>query len=183
MKLGGPDECDIDFLRGWLEYEKGGNNFLQHYGTSEATAWDRDCSDDLMALNKRPDRFAAWVSNVLLPIYHARLGNRWHKSTAHINLGSIYRYDDNKFAVLGDIICTILSVVIPSLSMFVLYYVRSMLVRLLLILGFSSLLSLVMGLISQGKRYEIFTATTAFDAVQVAFVGGVTVVSNAQCVN
>ncbi len=183
MKLSGPDECDIDFLRGWLEDEKCGNNFLQYHGTSEATAWKRECSDDLMALNKRPDRFAAWVSNVLLPIYHTRLGNRWHKRTAPSNLGPIYRYDDNKFAVLGDIICTILSVVIPSLSIFVLYYVSNMLVRLLLILGFSSLLSLVMGLISQGKRYEIFTATTAFAAVQVAFVGGVTVVSNAQCIN
>ncbi|KAK5195227.1 hypothetical protein LTR92_005357 [Exophiala xenobiotica] len=182
MKLEGPDKCDLDFLRGWLENETGGDNFLRNHGTYEATAWSRECADDLMALNRRPDRFAAWVSNALLPIYHARLGHRWHKSTAHNNLGSIYHYDDQKFVVIGDIICTILSVVIPSLSIFVLYHVRSMLVRLLLILSFSSLLSLVMALISQGKRYEIFAATTAFAAVQVAFVGGVTVVSGAQCV-
>jgi hypothetical protein len=179
MKLGNPDSCDIDFLRCWLQDEKSGNNFLKTSAHAEATAWEESHTGDLMALHKRSDRFAAWVANALLPFYHRRLGHRLAKRIDDDSLGSYYAYDDHKLVVLGNVLCTVLSTMIPSSSILVLYYVHSMLSRLLLIIGFSSLFSLVMGFVAQGKRYEIFAATIAFAAVQVVFVGGVTIKSNA----
>lgn len=176
LRLGSPDPCDVDFLRDWLENEKYGNNFLKESAAAEATAWDPDFSADLMALNRRSDRFAAFVANNLLPSYHRGLGHRFHRKAENGPLGLFYIYHDHKFGILANILCTTLSAVIPSSSILVLYYVQSMLARLLLILGFSSLFSFIMGVITQGKRYEIFAATTAFAAVLVVFVGGVTVV-------
>jgi len=177
LKLGSPDACDIDFLRGWLQSAKGGDNFLMS-ASAEATAWDTKHSCDLVALNKRPDRFAAWVANALLPFYHRRLGYRLQKRVDDDALGPYYVYDDKKLVFLGNVLCTILSTMIPSSSILVLYYVQSMLSRLLLIIGFSSLFSLIMGFVAQGRRYEIFAATIAFAAVQVVFVGGFTVCSS-----
>lgn len=177
MRLGSPDSCDIDFLRSWLENEKCGNNFLKLSANTEATAWDATHTGDLVALHRRTDRFAAWVANAVVPFYHRRLGHRLQKRIDDDHLGSYYAYDDNKLVIFGNVLCTALSTMIPSSSILVLYYVRSMLSRLLLIIGFSSLFSLIMGFVAQGKRYEIFAATIAFAAVQVVFVGGVTVSS------
>jgi hypothetical protein len=177
MKLGSPDSCDIDFLRGWLQNEKCGNSFLRLSATAEATAWDANHTGDLITLNKRSDRFSAWVANTLVPVYHKRLGFRLQSRTNDESVGSFYAYDDKKLAILGNVLCTILSTMVPSSSILVLYYVKSMLSRLLLIVGFSSLFSLIMGFVAHGKRYEIFAATIAFAAVQVVFVGGVTVTS------
>jgi len=151
---------------------------LKLSANAEATAWDAAHTGDLMALNKRPDRFAAWVANELVPVYHRLLGHRWQKRIDDDSLGSYYAYDDKKLVALGNVLCTVLSTMIPSSSILVLYYVKSMLSRLLLIIGFSSLFSLVMGFVAQGRRYEIFAATIAFAAVQVVFVGGVTGKSN-----
>ncbi|KAJ9604652.1 hypothetical protein H2200_010766 [Cladophialophora chaetospira] len=178
MRLGSPDSCDINFLRGWLQNEKCGDNFLKMSATAEATAWDANHTDDLMSLNKRPDRFAAWVANQLVPVYHRLFGHRWQKRIDDDSLGSYYAYDDQKMAMLGNVLCTVLSTLIPSSSILVLYYVKNMLTRLLLIIGFSSLFSFVMGFVARGHRYEIFAATLAFAAVQVVFVGGVTGKSN-----
>ncbi|EXJ86848.1 hypothetical protein A1O3_03802 [Capronia epimyces CBS 606.96] len=178
MRTGNPDSCDLDFLRRWLQNEKGGNNFLKLSANAEATAWDENQTGDLMALRKRSDRFAAWVANALLPFYHNCLGHRWQKRIDDDSLGPYYAYDDKKLVVLGNVLCTILSTVIPSSSIIVLYFVQSMLSRLLLIIAFSSLFSLIMGFVAQGRRYEIFAATIAFAAVQVVFVGGVTVGSS-----
>lgn len=174
MKLGSPDSCDIDFLRAWLENEKGGNNFLKLSAGAEATAWDVDYAGDLITLNKRSDRFAAWVANVLVPLYHERLGHRLQRRRDDDFLGPYYAYDDKKLAIFGNVLCTVLSTVVPSSSILVLYYVKNVLYRLLLIIGFSSLFSLIMGFVAQGRRYEIFATTIAFAAVQVVFVGSVT---------
>jgi hypothetical protein len=178
MRFGSPDSCDINFLRRWLRNEKCGNNFLKLSAHAEATAWDDTHEGDLMALNKRPDRFAAWVANDIIPTYHRLLGHRWQRRIDDDSLGSYYAYDDKKLVALGNVLCTILSTVIPSSSILVLYYVKSMLSRLLLIIAFSSLFSLIMGFVAQGRRHEIFAATIAFAAVQVVFVGGVTGKSN-----
>ncbi|KIW94010.1 uncharacterized protein Z519_05326 [Cladophialophora bantiana CBS 173.52] len=174
IKLGSPDSCDIDFLRAWLRDEKCGNNFLKLSAGAEAMAWDVNHTGDLITLNKRTDRFAAWVANALIPFYRKRVGHRLQRRTDEEALGSYYAYDDKKLAILGNVLCTVLSTMVPSSSILVLYYVKSMLSRLLLIIGFSSLFSLIMGLVAHGRRYEIFAATIAFAAVQVVFVGGVT---------
>jgi hypothetical protein len=178
LRLGNPDSCDIKFLRSWIQNEKYGNDFLKRSSNAEARAWDDSHENDLMALSKREDRFVAWIANNIVPIYHTIFGHRWQKRIEDDALGVYYAYDDKKLLVFGNLLCTILSMMIPSSSILVLYYVESMVSRLLLIIAFSSLFSLVMGFVAQGRRYEMFTATVAFAAVQVVFVGGVTGQSN-----
>jgi len=179
LKLPGPDQCDIDFLRTWLQSERGGQNFLMH-SAAEATAWDFQQHHDLMAINKRSDRFAAWVANTLIPMYHNLLGHRIHGKIDDPSLGPRYWYDDGQFAILGNVICILLSSIIPSSSIVILFYLQSMRARLLLIIALSTLFSLTMSFVAQGRRYEVFAATAAFAAVLVVFVGGMTFVVGSQ---
>lgn len=125
-----------------------------------------------MAVNRRTDRFAAWVGNTLIPVYHRKLGHRIHQKKDDDILGPRYFYNDGLFVAIGNIACTVLSSIIPSTSIVILYYIQNMLVRLLVIVALSALFSLTMSFAAQGHRYEVFAATTAFAAVQVVFVGG-----------
>ena len=178
-KLPEPDGCDIRFLRAWLESERGGQNFLKNCA-AEGTAWDVPQSKDLMAVNKRDDRFAAWMANTIVPVYHRRLGHRIHERLDDAVLGPRYWYDDQRLAVVGNVICTVLSSAIPSSSIVVLYYIQNMPIRLVLIIALSTLFALVMSFVAHDRRYEVFAATTAFAAVQVVFVGGVNYVPGTQ---
>jgi len=70
---------------------------------------------------------------------------------------------------------TIISALLPILSVVVLYCVKNMWVRLALVAVFTVLFSLVLSLIAPAKRIEVFAATAAFASVQVVFVGSTAV--------
>jgi hypothetical protein len=57
---------------------------------------------------------------------------------------------------------TIISALLPILSVVVLYCVKNMWVRLGLVAMFTVLFSLVLSLIAPAKRIEVFAATAAF---------------------
>jgi hypothetical protein len=179
LQLPKPDHVDIEFLRRWLSSPRGGDNFLLD-NAAEGTAWAEDQSDDLVALKRNPDRFAAWFANNVMPTYHRGIGHRIHTKVDDAVLGPRFWFDERHFAMLGNAICTIVSSVLPSFSIVLLYYVQDMRVRLMLIVALSTIFSLITGLVAPGRRYEVFAATTAFAAVQVVFVGGVNFVVSTQ---
>lgn len=87
----------------------------------------------------------------------------------------MWEYKSELFVVLGNIICMIL---VPSASIICLYFVSSMIVRLAVVSGMSFLFSFVMTVTVQGRRVEVFAATTAFAAVLVVFVGSANFIPN-----
>ena len=54
-----------------------------------------------------------------------------------------------------------LGTLIPTASIFVLYYVNDMVARLLAILAFSALFSIALAVFTKAKKVEIFAATAA----------------------
>jgi len=64
-----------------------------------------------------------------------------------------------------------LASLLPIASIVILYCVKSMWRRLLIIAGFTAAFSLVLGLVTNGELVEVFAASAAFAAVQVVFVG------------
>jgi hypothetical protein len=65
------------------------------------------------------------------------------------------------------------SAVLPTASIFALYYAHNTPTRLGIIMAFSVSFSVVLALCTTAKRVEIFAASAAFASVQVVFVGGV----------
>jgi hypothetical protein len=64
----------------------------------------------------------------------------------------VWEYKSELFVVLGNIICMILSALVPSPSIIYLYFVSSVIARLAVVFGMSFLLSFVMTVVVQGCR-------------------------------
>jgi hypothetical protein len=60
---------------------------------------------------------------------------------------------------------------LPTASIVILYCVKSMSRRLLIVAGFTGIFSLVLGLVTNGELVEVFAASAAFAAVQVVLLG------------
>jgi hypothetical protein len=176
LNLSNPERRDFESLKEWLASEEYGNHFLAKAGV-EAKAWDADSFGDLMALKCQNDRFAQRIINAVIPTYHRRIGYWFHNKIEKDNLGDLWHYKHEPFIVLGNVMCTLLSSLLPSCCIFALYYVKAMLARLILITCFSLAFSFVMTFLIQARRQDVFATTTALAAVQVVFVGSVSVIN------
>ena len=64
-----------------------------------------------------------------------------------------------------------MSSLIPTLSILVLYFVKRQLVRLGLLIVFTTTFSLTLAWFTEARKVEIFSAVAAFAAVEVVFIG------------
>lgn len=143
----------------------------------EAEPWEESSSKDLVALYPRRehDQFAQYLSDQIVPWYHRHIGH-WRKPECAGEWDTFSEYDSKVFVAIGNTICMVLSSLIPTASIYALYFLHSTITRLAVIAAMSFVFSFVMTVIVQGRRADVFAATTAFAAVQVVFVGGFTIV-------
>ena len=144
----------------------------------EAGPWEPEFSSDLVVLNTtdQADPFSRYLSDRIAPWCHHYIRKYHRMTTNDKGWCGFSEYSNESFVTIGNAICMILSSVIPTASIFALYFVQSMIARLLVITAMSCLFSLIMTVIVQGNRVEVFATTTAFAAVLVVFVGGVTII-------
>lgn len=167
-----PLDADLAFLREWLERPDGGDFFLKNM---EAQPWNQSDPADLVVLfssSFNNDHFARYMSDKMVPWYHRRFGHKSKKPSPKSESGGVWEYKGEWFVILGNVICMLLSSLVPSATILGLYFVRSMGARLAVITAMSFIFSVVMTVIVQGRRVDVFAATTAFAAVQVVFVSG-----------
>jgi hypothetical protein len=79
-------------------------------------------------------------------------------------------YPDSKIERNAHVI-SIMASLLPTASIFTLYFVHSLLLRLVAIMGLSILFSMCLAIFTNARMIEIFGATAAFGSVQVVFVG------------
>lgn len=169
-----------ELLQQWYDEESGGDNFLR--GVEAAVFRDERSRKDLLLVNKRQGRddpIARFIADKLVPVYDRMIGHRFHRSMSAAALHDVREYHVKTMVLLGNMICMILSAVLPALAILVLYNVKSMLDRLVAIILMSLMFSLVMTVIAQRKA-DIFMSTTAFAAVLVVFVGSSDVMGGAE---
>ena len=112
------------------------------------------------------------MSNDILPLFHRRIGQKIKDPLPESKIHDTWEYKHSAFVVLGNVICMVLSALVPSVSIFILCFLRSMIARLSVITVMSFVFSVIMTFVVQGRRVDVFAATTAFAAVQVVFLGG-----------
>jgi hypothetical protein len=170
--LARPQTWAVDYLTEWFKRPLGGNNFLRG---DEADAWRSEHVHDLVVLSRSSghrDGFAQFMSDVFLPSFHRRIGQKFKKPIPESKVYDTWEYKQRIFVLLGNVICMILSALVPSITIFVLSFLNSMIARLSVITAMSFIFSVIMTFIVQGRRVDVFAATTAFAAVQVVFLGG-----------
>lgn len=185
-KLGVPCTYDLKMFREWIAMPECGDHFLR---THEARVFE---SPDLVSLHQKPqDPFTTWISERITPSFHSLVGHffkvcslkscrGYRSSVANFfkqktvegdEENGLVHYKDSTLSGITRILTILVSSLLPSASIFILYFVDSLIDRLGVIMGFSVLFSISLAVFTSARRVEIFAATAAFASVQVVFVG------------
>ena len=74
----------------------------------------------------------------------------------------LYHYKKGNVRAISHLIGILLASLIPAASIFTLYYVKTMEDRLGVILAYSAIFSICLGIFTAARRVEIFAATAAY---------------------
>ncbi|KAH8667616.1 hypothetical protein BGZ60DRAFT_377394 [Tricladium varicosporioides] len=157
-----PKSYDLNFFREWLTLPSMGNYPLRGI---DRKAWSEIYTDDLMALHRRQSS-----DPISWEIYISDLANTTHETP--LPTTEITQYSDSAIHRIFSVLGTLLACLLPISSIIVLYFVSSMKARLGFITAFTAVFAMCLASMTGAKRVEIFTATSAFAAVQVVFVSG-----------
>ncbi|RHZ65491.1 uncharacterized protein CDV56_105129 [Aspergillus thermomutatus] len=166
LRFNSPHSRDLETFKDWVGSKKGGNYVCST--RLEQDQWKDE--KDLIALSGRyenVDHLTRWVFRVAIPWFDRVIGERIKPDD--IETGTVY-YDDDQIIRGTRIVSTVFSSVFPASSMLVLYVLNSMAARLVVIIVYNVLFSVLVGLMTRARRVEIFAASVAFAAVQVAFI-------------
>ncbi|CAD6594008.1 MAG: hypothetical protein ASARMPREDX12_007936 [Alectoria sarmentosa] len=166
-KAGAPNDRELDFLRNWFIKPSMGNDFLNDI---ERSIWDKPNTPDLVTLFPRilqRDFLTSRLDGILLDIYDRVWGHRLKQSSTP----GFRKYNEARIATISNSVGAILSSLLPTVAILALYFVQQMLVRIGLTIVFTSVFSLALSLLTDAKKVEIFSATAAFAAVEVVFIG------------
>ncbi|KAH0539050.1 hypothetical protein FGG08_004396 [Glutinoglossum americanum] len=170
-RLEPPEPRDLKTLHGWLDMPECGNGFLRG---SESKVFR---APDLVALSaprNREDVFTRWVSHTGVPWFHRLIGRSFRvgqKPVEGDEESGVIHYADSRLVTTAHLLSIFASSLLPTVSIFVLYFLNSLLARLGAIMVFSFLFSSSLALFTAARRVEVFAATAAFSSVQVVFVG------------
>ncbi|KAL1626905.1 hypothetical protein SLS54_002443 [Diplodia seriata] len=156
-RLSRPRDYNLELLRDWLGRADGGGNFLKGV---EELPWHPKETDDLVALSGTDDPpFMRWTAEKLVPfMFHSGLQSK--EPITGLNAGLV-EWKDKRYETAARILCILLSTIIPSLAIVVLYFIRSMLIRIIASIGFSAAFSVAVALLTSARPAEIFAATVA----------------------
>jgi hypothetical protein len=125
------------------------------------------------------DAFSQWISDELLGKFHRLIGHRF--KVVHYNLpyptiewcltsfqkpfdveSGLYHYRKGNVRAISHLVGILLASLIPAASIFTLYFVPHMTDRLGVIVAYSALFSICLGVFTTARRVEIFGATAAY---------------------
>jgi hypothetical protein len=148
-----PTNRETAFLRSWLERPDGGEGFLRD---REKQTWAEENSNDFISLFPRQlqtDPFTSLLNGFLLDMYHRAWGHRKQDQPGY------REYDEKKMARTSTVIVTVLASALPAVTVLVLYFIKQLLIRIGLIIVFTSLFSLALATFTTADKATIFTAT------------------------
>ncbi|KAL9115130.1 MAG: hypothetical protein Q9227_000924 [Pyrenula ochraceoflavens] len=173
-KLPPPSPSEFENLWNFLHGPDTGGNWLQH---PESSIWATDpttgkaIAPDLVALSSPPfptDPFTTWFFQRFHPWLHSHLPSFLLPATSP---DGSYEYSDASLNRFVNNVITVISSLLPTASIFALYYIRSTTWRLVFILGFGVVFSGALAVFTGARRVEVFAAAVALASVQVVFVG------------
>ncbi|KAK7920840.1 hypothetical protein PG985_008862 [Apiospora marii] len=151
-----PLRSDHKFLEQWLLHK----NFLRGF---ESTTWStRDQNpDDFITIAQPTDKITSMLSGRILDMYDKVFGGR-----------------RETISRVGSAAVAALSSTLPTLAILALYFVRDMVTRMGLVILFTTIFSIALAIFTDAKKIEIFSATAAFAAVEVVYIGSTSTASD-----
>lgn len=165
-----PSKLSTESVADWLARKDGGDRFLK---AVEAMPWNPKYRKDLISVAPQPDKLDRFFESSLASPWHWVVGGKKRPVDAEKGLGNLWAYPTRHFVRLANVFCVLMSASVPSASILGLYYVESMVSRLIMITFFTLAFAGIVLLGFGCRRSDTFAATVAFAAVQVVFVQGV----------
>ena len=147
-----------------------GNDFLNGI---ERSTWEDTNDPDFLTLFPRTtqtDPFTSLLNGALLDPYHRIRGHKRNvrpKSIEHLTIenkqGSSpfpnpgYRqYDEARMTTISNSLAAILPFLLPTLAILVFYFIKSMLIRIVLTIVLTAIISLALSVFTEARKVENF---------------------------
>lgn len=153
-----PSTSDIDFLRRWFKDADLGDFPLIG---KDSTLWETSKPHELIAMKARKgeDPLGSLFLNRAFLWWHNCIGHRLKRPLDEET--RYFEYKDRNILRVADVFGSILSSALLVGSILGLYFVKSNLVRLGIVAAFTQVFSLVLVLITNARKVEVFAATAA----------------------
>ncbi|KAI0384842.1 hypothetical protein F5Y04DRAFT_277577 [Hypomontagnella monticulosa] len=164
-----PRERDINLLREWLRRPDMGGLFLKGI---ESEIWKEVNGNDFISpANEDIDGFNSLVTSPIINIYHRLYGHNRNEPRSHEIGGSLNLYYHKYINRFANILVAILSSLLPTVMILVLYFINTILWRIGAVIIFTAVFSATLTIFTNAKKVEVYSATAAFAAVEVVFIG------------
>ncbi|CZR56646.1 uncharacterized protein PAC_06535 [Phialocephala subalpina] len=167
--LAKPRKSDLKFIRKWLygQQDGEGKGFITKNGNVELLTWNEDHDKDFTAVNGNTERdiWSSRIVEVILAVWHSTCGRR---RKANKTLGVV---EYTGLESITKLIVTMLSAMVPAVSIVALYFEKNLLNRIWIMMGLTLAFAAILSIFTGAKRIEVFSATAAFAAVEVIFIG------------
>lgn len=130
----------------------------------EVGPWRLESFADLVCLSENThdsDLFTRMWRNGLIPLYHRYIGRHIRDPVGGADWNGIHRYSDASIATFCKVFGTVLAALLPTMSIFALYFVKAPLIRLGMIMAFTATFTTTLAIFTEGSMFEIFAASTA----------------------
>jgi len=153
-----PNSCDIEFLRRWFKDKNSGNFPLIG---RDSTLWETSNPSEFVAIQARrgdDPLGSVFLSRVFL-WWHNCIGHRMKKPLDEES--HYFEYSDKIVLRAANVLGSIISSGLLISSILALYFIDNILVRLGVMAAFTQIFSLVLILVTNAKKVEVFAATAA----------------------
>ncbi|KAI9763624.1 MAG: hypothetical protein M1839_006372 [Geoglossum umbratile] len=179
-KFEAANKADLESLRDWLSRKNGGNFSLRG---RDAKPWGDEHTGDLISLishHRENDYFTLCIRDRFVPWFHKHIGYRTkvYRQTllGHafnqlvvLNISTkaddeedgIWKYRESTINNAANAISVVVSSLLPTSTIFVLYFLHAPLAKLGAIVGFTALFSLALVIVVKARRIDAFAAATA----------------------
>lgn len=170
VDLNKPQQKQLQALRDWMFYPHRGRILLADV---DVEVWKTTKLEELVTLEPKSTDGVTFSKSTLglVRLYHRFIGRYLHKQEPedHFRNSVVYR-DDGVFKVIR-VIKTLAACLMPIVGIVVLYVVQDMAARLGIIAAFTAIFAFTLCYFTPAGIKDIFSATAAFSAVLVVFVG------------
>ena len=156
--LNPPHKSQLFNLKEWLN--DASNGFLND---EETQTWLPDTESLYLTLTTdlgERDAFTQMMQNIIVGPYHRLIGHRLKTGQLVDSETGGVSYDKRKIDGASTLIATVLSAMLPVLTIFVLNVLQSTNARIGLTALFTMIFALVLARFSSARRIEIFAATS-----------------------
>lgn len=126
----------------------------------EGDAWRPEYYTDLVACSARhaeSDALSRFLTERAIPW----VGRLLCTASSKTEKSDLIVYSNKKMEYLVNICSSVVSAMLPAASIIALYFVQSLIVRLGVLMAFTTIFAVVLVVVVQARRVEIFAATTA----------------------